>query len=93
MYIIDKGQHSILSLNIETKEVTHLPVNALNNPVAIDIDIDDNLMFWTDVGSNNIYKATLAGQYQQQVKALPTGEFIISYAFQYDTMQSIKNCW
>ena len=60
-------------MSIDTYEVAALPVTELQNPVAIAADVDDDLMFWTDVRSYRIYKASLSGENQEVVKVLTTG--------------------
>ena len=70
LIFIDVERSEILQMDLATYELSSIPVTGLVNPVAIDIDLESNYMFWTDVVAKTIKRSTLRGTNELVIKHL-----------------------
>ena len=76
LIFIDVERSEILQMDLATYGLSSIPVTGLVNPVAIDIDLESNYMFWTDVVAKTIKRSTLRGTNEVVIKHLSSSIYL-----------------
>ena len=61
LVFIDNIQDTIFHMDPADETISAIPITGLRRPIAIDIDPEEGLMFWTDVSSKTIQRCTIYG--------------------------------
>ena len=71
---MDLRQSEIFQMDLSGYSLSAIKVSDLRNPVAIDIDPLEEVIFWTDVVAKTIKRSTLSGNGEVSVKQLTSGK-------------------
>ena len=74
----DSYQKQIYQMNLDDGSFHGIPLSGHENPISIDYDPLDEMLYWTDVSTRKIRRAHISGNSEAIVTLLPQG-FTITF--------------
>ena len=74
LIFVDTIQSEIFQMDLSDNSLSAIKASDLRNPVAIDIDPLEELIFWTDVVAKTIKRSTLSGNGEVTIQQLTSGK-------------------
>ena len=73
--VTDTTNHTIYRMSMTTGSYIKIPLIGNDNPIAIDYDSLNRVVYWTDVGSKQIRKANLDNRQVSTLRQLGSSEY------------------
>ena len=93
LIFVDTRQREIFQMDLNDYSLSAVPLSTLRSPVAIDIDPNDGLIFWTDITDKTIRRSSVTGNNDVIIKQLSSGavQFTAVWFVVYSTISYLTN--